>query len=318
MNGILLVDKPQGITSHGVVASVRRLLGTRKVGHTGTLDPLATGLLPILVGEATRLSAWVSDSDKEYLATAHLGVTTDTLDADGATLVTRPLPTGEALEPSRIEALLEGFVGPQTQRVPRYSAVKVQGRALHARARAGESPLDVPPRQITIYALELTSLDPPRLTLRVHCSKGTYVRQLVSDLGESIGCGAHLVALRRTRVGSLDVEDATPLSTIEAAPDSARGKLITVADWLGGVMPSVTCDHDAAARTRQGQRLPWSRFGSPKLPQGARFIIVSGGHVVALAELFTPWSESPGPCYRLLRVFSPSGDAEDGGERLDP
>jgi len=285
---------------------VRRLLGLRKVGHTGTLDPLATGLLPLLVGDATRLSAHLSEDDKEYLATAQLGTTTDTLDADGRVLVTRPLPSEAILDVAHLTPLFSSFLGAQAQAVPRFSAVKVQGRTLHARARAGEEPDAVPPRQITVYALDLLTIDPPRLTLRVRCSKGTYVRQIVSDLGEALGCGAHVSALRRTRVGSLGVEEATPLAALEADPAAALARLVPLAAWLGRTLPSVLCDSEAAARTRMGQHLPWSCFGSPPLPPGARFALYCGEEVVAVAEVRSPHPEDAGPCYRLLRVFSAS------------
>lgn len=304
IHGLLLVDKPSGLTSHDVVARARQILGVKKIGHAGTLDPLATGLLCLLVGEATKLAAYTSDDDKAYETTALLGVRTDTLDADGQVTDTAHVPVG--LTAADLEPLLARLRGTQSQRVPAYSAVQVDGRRLYERARAGEVLDDVPTREITVLDLELLAFEPPRVTLRVACSKGTYIRQLVSDLGDALGCGAHVAALRRTRVGAFDVSEATPLDDLEAdTPDAAAARLIALPVWVARAFPCVPVDADVAARTRQGQRLSWSRLvGAPPLPPGARFAMLLDGEVVALAEVTPSRGPDGRPTgYRLLRVF---------------
>jgi tRNA pseudouridine55 synthase len=207
-SGLVLVDKPTGITSHDAVDRVRRALGTRKVGHAGTLDPMASGLLVVGVGRATRLLRFLGELPKLYEGTGVLGVETTTLDADGEVVRESPVDVDEG----RLREAIASFVGPIDQVPPAYSAVKVGGQRLHRAARAG-SPLEAPPRPVHVYAFTLRRFDPPRFDVRVRCSGGTYVRSLVADVGARLGCGAHLAALRRTAVGPFRVEDAT-------APDS--------------------------------------------------------------------------------------------------
>ncbi len=204
--GLLLVDKPGGITSHDAVDRVRRALGTRKVGHAGTLDPRATGLLVIGVGRATRLLRFLGDLDKTYEGAARLGVETDTLDADGAVVRTREVPA--SLTPDAIQAAMARLEGESMQRPPAYSAVKVGGRKLVDAARAGEA-LEAAARPIRVRAFELVRAAGSDLEFRVTCSSGTYVRVLLSDVGETLGCGAHLTRLRRTSIGPFDVAEAT-------------------------------------------------------------------------------------------------------------
>jgi tRNA pseudouridine55 synthase len=205
--GLWLVDKPAGPTSHDIVAGVRRRLGGRKVkvGHAGTLDPFATGLLVVLVGRATRLAPYLSGLDKSYLATVRLGATSATGDPEGPVL-----ETGEAPDRARVEAVLPSFLGRQRQRVPAMSAVKVDGERLYRKARRGEA-VEAPEREIAIHEIRLVD-DPSApagaVTLAVRCSKGTYLRQLAADLGERLGCGGYCHALRRTMVGALSVDDA--------------------------------------------------------------------------------------------------------------
>jgi tRNA pseudouridine55 synthase len=203
--GLQLVDKPQGVTSHDVVDAVRRALGTRKVGHAGTLDPMATGLLLVGVGRATRLLRFLSDLEKTYEGTGILGVETDTLDADGEVVRTSDVSvTREELV--RRAAVL---VGESLQRPPSYSAVKVGGRKLYEAARRGEE-LVAPPRPIVVSAFDVLGYEPPAFEFRVGCSSGTYVRVLVADVGTELGCGAHLTRLRRTAIGPFAVADASP------------------------------------------------------------------------------------------------------------
>ena len=203
--GLLLVDKPSGMTSHDAVDVVRRSLGTRKVGHAGTLDPMATGLLVLGVGRATRLLRYLGELPKTYAATGRLGEETDTLDADGEIVRTAPVDVSLA----EVERACASLVGESMQAPPAYSAAKVGGRRLYDAARRGEV-LEAPPRPIRVDAFAVSAFDGRDLEARVTCSGGTYVRVLVADVGRSLGCGAHLVRLRRTAIGSFLVEDARP------------------------------------------------------------------------------------------------------------
>jgi tRNA pseudouridine55 synthase len=202
-DGLLLVDKPSGITSHDAVDVVRRRLGTRKVGHAGTLDPMATGLLLLGVGRATRLLRYFGDLPKTYEGTARLGVETDTLDADGSIVRS----SEAAVSRAEVERAFAALLGASMQRPPAYSAVKVGGRKLYEAARAGEA-LEAPPRPIRVDAFEVLAFEPPDVGFSVTCSGGTYVRVLLADVGTALGCGAHLRRLRRTRIGPYRVDDA--------------------------------------------------------------------------------------------------------------
>lgn len=225
--GVLLVDKPQGLTSHDVVDRVRRLYRTRRVGHAGTLDPMATGLLIVLVGRATKASDQLMAQDKEYLGEATLGVVTDTQDAEGATLETHPVP---ALGEEQIRAALASMLGDQLQVPPMHSAKKIGGQKLYDLARKG---LEVArePRAISLAEFALLSWESPRINFRVRCTKGTYVRTLAYDLGRKLGPGAHLSMLRRTRSGRLDVAQARTLPQLGAMDDAQlHAALIPVAE----------------------------------------------------------------------------------------
>jgi tRNA pseudouridine55 synthase len=202
-DGLLLVDKPGGITSHDAVDAVRRALGTRKVGHAGTLDPMATGLLLIGVGRATRLLRFLGDLDKEYEGTGRLGEETDTLDADGRVIRTAPVDVSSG----QIRESARALVGQIDQRPPAFSAVKVGGRKLYAAARKGEA-VEAAPRLVSVEAFDILSLDGTDFDFRVICSTGTYVRSLVAEMGDRLGCGAHLTRLIRTRIGPFRVEAA--------------------------------------------------------------------------------------------------------------
>ncbi|MFB3738050.1 MAG: tRNA pseudouridine(55) synthase TruB [Candidatus Velamenicoccus archaeovorus] len=210
-DGLLLVDKPPGVTSHDVVDVVRRTLRTRKVGHAGTLDPMATGLLLVGVGRATRLLRFLGDLPKTYEGTARLGVETDTLDAEGAVVRTAPVTARR----EDVERAMAARLGTSMQRPPAYSAVKVGGRKLYEAARSGET-LPAPPRPIRVDAFEVLAFRPPDVGFRVTCSGGTYVRVLVADVGADLGCGAHLARLVRTAIGPFRVEDAVPPDRAEA------------------------------------------------------------------------------------------------------
>jgi tRNA pseudouridine55 synthase len=210
-HGFLLVDKPPGPTSHDVVDRIRRCFRLGRVGHGGTLDPFATGLLVVLIGrKATRLSRTITDADKAYEGTARLGVRTDTMDVEGQVLAERPV---EGVTREQVEAAMAAWVGEGEQVPPMYSAVKREGVPMYERARRGES-VEREPRPVRIDAFDLVSFDPPDVTFRLVCSKGTYVRTLWDDVGEALGCGAYLHALRRTRIGTLQLDDAWPLDAI--------------------------------------------------------------------------------------------------------
>jgi tRNA pseudouridine55 synthase len=212
IEGILLVDKPAAHTSHDVVARLRGILRMKRIGHAGTLDPMATGLLVILVGKATRVSQYLIGLDKEYEGTVELGRTTDSQDADGEVMATRPVP---ALGEAELRAALQGFIGDQYQLPPMYSAIKIAGVPLYKAARRGEE-VAREPRFIRVVSWDLLGLALPRFDFRMRVSKGTYVRTLAHDLGEKLGCGGHLAALRRTAIGSFRVTEARTLEQLEA------------------------------------------------------------------------------------------------------
>ncbi|NOJ77377.1 tRNA pseudouridine(55) synthase TruB [Myxococcus xanthus] len=210
MDGVLVIDKPTGPTSFDVVRQVRSLLRLKKVGHTGTLDPLATGVLPLCLGEATKVAGFITEGDKAYDATVRLGSETDTLDAEGQVTAQAPVP---ALTPALIEAALARFRGTFDQVPPMYSAVKVGGKRLYELARAGEE-VERAARQVTVYELVLRDFSAERLQLSVRCSKGFFVRTLAQDVGRALGCGAHLEALRRTASGPFTLAQALPLADV--------------------------------------------------------------------------------------------------------
>lgn len=227
IDGVLLLDKPGGITSNLALQKARRLLNARKAGHGGTLDPLATGLLPLLFGEATKFSADLLEADKAYDATFKLGVRTSTADADGAVLETRPVHVTRA----ELDAVLLRFIGAIEQMPPMHSALKRDGRALYEYARAGVE-LERAPRAVLITRLDLLEHDGDRVRVLVECSKGTYVRTLAEDIGAALGCGAHLAALCRTRVGDLTLERAPTLAALEQMPPAARREWLLPIDAL--------------------------------------------------------------------------------------
>ncbi len=212
MEGILLVDKPRDHTSHDVVARLRGKLKMKRIGHAGTLDPMATGLLIILVGKATRVSQYLTSLDKEYEGTIELGKVTDTQDADGEMMETRPVPP--LTEPELTEAI-RGFLGDQYQTPPMYSAIKIDGVPLYKSARKGEE-VEREPRFIRVMNWEITRFGVPQFDFRLRCTKGTYVRTLAHDLGQKLGCGAHLAALRRTATDKFNVSQALTIEQIQA------------------------------------------------------------------------------------------------------
>ncbi|MBI2975522.1 MAG: tRNA pseudouridine(55) synthase TruB, partial [Chloroflexi bacterium] len=212
MNGLLIVDKPSGPTSHDVVYKVRKWSNERRIGHAGTLDPMATGVLVLCMGPATRLAEYLLNGDKRYRAVVRLGQTTDTYDAQGRVLDSRPVDC----TPEQIESALAAFRGAIEQTPPAFSAIQVNGQRAYDLARRGQAP-DLKPRAITIHSLTLVGWSAPDATLEVACSAGTYIRSLAHDLGQALGCGAHLVALRRTAAGQFSVHQAVALDRLRQA-----------------------------------------------------------------------------------------------------
>ena len=242
VHGVLFLDKPTGISSNNALQKARWLLNAAKGGHTGTLDPMATGLLPLTFGEATKFSQTLLDADKAYEATVLLGVTTTTADAEGEVLARCPVDVTDAALAEAIDRLR----GDIEQVPPMYSALKHHGKALYEYAREG---VEIPrePRRVTIHRFDLLSRDGDSLVVRVECSKGTYVRTLASDLGAFLGCGAHLTALRRTRIGPFDLNDSISLAELEALPAEDREGRLAPVDALLGHLPQLAFD---AVQTR--------------------------------------------------------------------
>lgn len=241
--GFVLVDKPEGPTSHDVVARVRKRLGIKRVGHAGTLDPLASGLLVVAIGGATRLISHVQDLPKTYETSARLGVRTTTLDAGGEVVETRDVEVTS----EQVHAAASSFVGEIEQVPPAHSAVKVGGQRAYKLARRGERP-EISPRRVTVYRFDVLDVDAPRFDARIECSTGTYVRTLVSDVGDLLGCGAHITALRRTAIGHLAAAHAVP-------PDDVDESAVRPVEDVLTHLPRVDVDEDTAVRARNGQRV---------------------------------------------------------------
>jgi len=222
LEGILLVDKPTDHTSHDVVARMRRKFGMKRIGHAGTLDPMATGLMIVLIGKATTVSQYLMSMDKEYIGTVKLGATTNTQDAEGDILETRPVP---ALSDDEVRAMMNGMLGDQYQMPPMFSAIKIGGVPLYKKARQGEE-VEREPRFIRVMRFEATRIALPEIDFLVHCTKGTYVRTLGHDLGNKLGCGGHLSMLRRTAIDKMRIERAFTVDQIEATPSNDLGKLL--------------------------------------------------------------------------------------------
>jgi tRNA pseudouridine55 synthase len=259
-SGVLPVDKGVGVTSFQVVAHLRRVLRAPKIGHGGTLDPTATGLLPILIGEATKLTPYLVDLDKEYLATVRLGVATDTQDLSGAVLETRPVPD---LDAAAIERALERFVGTIRQVPPMYSAIHHEGRRLYELAREGIE-VERAPRDVTVHAIVLESVALPDVVIRVRCGKGFYVRTLAADLGTALGSAGALGRLVRTRVGPYRLEDAVPWDVVREARDGlALWSRVLPPDSALASMPELRLSAEATRAFSNGQ--PVTEPGPPGL-----------------------------------------------------
>jgi tRNA pseudouridine55 synthase len=277
VSGVLVVDKPIGLTSHDVVQIIRRGTGIRRAGHTGTLDPRASGVLVVLVGPAVRLSEYVSASDKRYQATISMGTSTDTYDSEGT--VTRTSPFDGVTEDD-FDQILQQFVGEIEQVPPSYSAVKVKGKKAYELARKGEE-VDLDARKIQVYSLEVLEWAPPEVVVDVYCSSGTYVRSLANDLGEKLGTGAHLIGLRRTKSGRFTLRDAVPLRRLQEAFDAGEWyrHLIPAAEALSD-WPLLELNADEVDLVRHGHRIP-AESGAKGWARG----VTEQGDLVALLEV---------------------------------
>ncbi len=277
LSGLLLIDKPAGPSSFEVVRRVKKALKARKAGHGGTLDPFATGLLLLLIGEATKLVPFLMPEPKTYRATVKLGEETDTQDPTGeVTARSDRLP-----EPEEIYEAAARFVGEIEQVPPMYSALRHHGERLYKMARRGET-VEVKPRQVTIYQLTVQEVALPLVTLEVTCSSGTYIRTLAADLGKALGCGAHLAALRRLAVGPFKVEEALPLAAVrELAKDELASRIIPLAECLPG-FKAVSVGPEEEEILRYGRPLPWP---GDDLALGERVRVLARGELLAVAEV---------------------------------
>ncbi len=277
VSGVLVVDKPIGLTSHDVVQIIRRGTGIRRAGHTGTLDPRASGVLVVLIGPAVRLSEYVSASDKRYQATIRLGSSTDTYDSEGTVTGSGSV---EGITEETFDEVLQSFVGEIEQVPPPYSAVKVHGKKAYDFAREGDE-VDLQPRKINVYSLDVLEWAPPEAVVDVYCSSGTYVRSLANDLGNKLGCGAHLIGLRRTKSGKFTLRDAVPLRRLQEAfiAGTWYKNLIPAAEALAD-WPMVELDGDQVELIRHGHRVP----AEPENTGWARGVSEQGD-LVALLEV---------------------------------
>ena len=272
MNGIVIVDKPQGWTSQDVTARLRRVYATRRIGHGGTLDPMATGVLPVFVGRATRGVEFFEHAEKTYETLLLLGRTTDTQDVTGTVLAEKAV----RLSPADIEEVLPRFRGDILQVPPMYSALKVNGKKLYELARKGQE-VERQPRPITVFELTNLGFDGTRLSLRVRCSKGTYIRTLCQDIGEALGCGGCMEALRRVRAGEYGIEDAVPLEKLLESETPER--YLRSLDTMFAHCPAVTLTPNQEKRCRNG-----NPFSSP-LPQGTYRAYSQSGEFLMLAKV---------------------------------
>jgi tRNA pseudouridine55 synthase len=278
VDGVLLLDKPVGLSSNDALIRAKRVLNAKKAGHTGTLDPFATGLLPLCFGEATKFSQDLLEADKTYEATVHLGIMTNTGDTEGEAIETLPVDVTEA----QIEAALARFRGPIMQIPPMYSALKRDGKAYYEYAREGIT-LEREARPVTIHGLEFMAYDAPFLKIRVTCSKGTYVRVLGEDIGAALGCGAHLNALRRTQVGPLTIDGMITMEALQAHAEPLT--LLAPVDALLASFPSLELTPELAVRFLQGQRLALGKE-AVAVPAGlGRVRVYSEGKLLGTAQL---------------------------------
>jgi tRNA pseudouridine55 synthase len=281
IDGIIVLDKPQGLSSNQLLQRVKRLYDAAKAGHTGALDPLATGVLPICLGEATKVSQYLLDADKGYIAHVLLGETTTTGDAQGEPTGSNPVPP---LQRAELEAVLAGFVGEIEQEPSIYSALKQDGVPLYKLARAGKE-IRSKLRTITIYSIRLLQWQSPELVIEVYCSKGTYIRSLAEDIGRKIGCGAHVTALRRCKAGPFVLEQAHSLEALQALDQTALDALLLDADLALDSMPLLQLDAAQALRLRQGQRVELDAAAAVALTPEAPLRAYSNGEFIGIVTV---------------------------------
>lgn len=295
INGVVLLDKPAGITSNAALQIVKRLFDARKAGHTGSLDPLATGMLPLCLGEATKVSSFLLDADKRYRTTVKLGVKTNTGDAEGDVISTRPV-TGVTFR--HIENILLGFNGPIEQTPPMHSAIKINGVPLYKLAHKGIE-IERQPRTVTIHKIELTGFEGDELRLDIHCSKGTYIRVLAEDIGEMLGCGAHVQALHRYEVGPFKEENIVTLDTLEMLAEQGLERLdeillpteYAVSDW-----PEVNLSEDAAYYLSQGQAV----FVPRTVSEGWVKLMTDSNHFLGVGQIMDDGKVAPRKLFNLM------------------
>ena len=295
MNGVLVVDKPLGPTSHDIVARVRRAIGISRIGHTGTLDPLATGVLPLVVGRATRLAQFLTLDEKEYDAGVRLGAATATYDAedrvvrdqDGRPVLLKPVPAASVTEDA-FRAVLTEFTGTYWQLTPPFSAKKIGGTPAYMLARLKKA-VEIKPVQVTVRTIELLRFHDGLATIRVVCSSGFYVRSLAHDIGQRLECGAHLESLRRTRAGEFDESRAVPLETVEVEGPEALARMVPMAHLLAR-LPHVVVNERGARRALHGNALAvedlWeaTRVFPPSAPPGPIRVLDADGALLAIGE----------------------------------
>ena len=295
LRGVLVLDKPTGITSMRALSIVKRLLRCKKAGHTGTLDPLATGVLPICFGKATGIARYLLADDKTYTVTMKLGVQTDTCDAEGQVLSKQPVP---AFTDQQIHAALDLFRGEQLQRPPAFSALKVNGKRAYELARKGVE-VKLAERRVHVYQLSLEGCTSDTLSLRCHVSKGTYIRSLVRDIGAELGCGAHITALRRIQSGQFSLTNAWTLERLEEAPEEALRELFPLQEVLQDY-PQIILDEEEALRLRQGL-INYQLRGRTPEQSGLHVAIDHTGECLALLQT-TDDENNP---WKIEKVFPP-------------
>jgi tRNA pseudouridine55 synthase len=297
LSGILNINKPPGVTSFHVVSRVRRLTGIRKIGHAGTLDPMASGVLPICIGRATRMVEYLLDQPKTYRGRIRFGVATDTYDSEGQVTAERD---ASALESQAVEWTLGRFAGDIDQVPPMYSALKRDGRPLYEYAREGKR-IDLPPRPVRVYSIELIDFEAPYAEIAVECGRGFYVRSLAHDLGEALGCGAHLAELTRTRSGPFSLEEATPLNALEAetSPGSWEQNLFAT-DRAVERLPAMILGEANSFETRHGRPISFTSEAEPEVSRRVIRAYSDAGDFLALLE------QASGSSWRARNVFDPA------------
>ena len=275
ISGVLLLDKPLGYSSNQALQKIKLLYQAAKAGHTGTLDPLATGLLPLCFGEATKFAHFLTDADKVYIATVKFGITTNTGDAEGQVLSVKDVNISKM----QLEQVCSQFLGVISQVPPMYSALKHEGKAMYEYARAGVE-IERASRAVTIHNIEINAFDRDVATITVKCSKGTYIRTLAEDIGAQIGCGAHLIGLRRTATANYHINQAITIEQFEAMSEAQRALLLMPADSAVAHLPAITLDVDSAFYLQQGQAI----LHSGNIPEGLIRLYNEQGEFLGLGE----------------------------------